>query len=105
MAGPGDGRSARGGGGLDGLRGGDAGRQGDGERPDERVARPHGVDSGHAEAFDGDRADLAVCAGQGGAVRADGDHGVTQALADKLGSGQGGAGWPVNWAAQDGRGF
>src|SRR5271165_3420468 len=60
-AGPGDSRGARGGSGLDGVRGRDAGRQGDGERPDERVARPHGVDGRHAEAFDGDRADRAVC--------------------------------------------
>src|SRR5580693_3140250 len=72
----GDGGGARGGGGSECFRGPDASRERDGERADERVPRPHGVDRGDLESFDGVRAVRGFCAGQGGAVGARGDHGV-----------------------------
>jgi hypothetical protein len=48
-----DGGGARGGRGPGCVRGRDAGREGDGERPDERVPRAYRVDGAYPEAFDG----------------------------------------------------
>src|SRR5580658_1736235 len=80
----GDGGGARGGRGPDGLRGGNPGRDGGGERPHEGVARAHGVDRLDGETLDDAPA---VRAGQGGAVGARGDHGVPWAVGDQFGGG------------------
>ena len=63
---PGDGRGARGDGGPGRFGGRDAGRKGDGERPDEGVACPYGVDGWYTEAFDDLRGVGVGWAGSGG---------------------------------------
>src|SRR5579859_1848078 len=103
-AGPGDRGGARGGRGSYCVGGGDAGGQGYGEGADERVARPNGVDRADAETVDDlgvVRAFRAGAAGQGGAVRAGGDHRVAGAAADQLGGGLGGVGQAGYLTAED----